>query len=305
MSADGQRTAANQFLRRALQKVALVSVELKHNYLFLTRGGTIITFHQEADLSVLEPVKARLRLKDSLLRQHCDASLLMQSVLDLVVDKALEVVEKYHDELLDLERQILIKPSMKGVQQLHIMSGDLTLHQRTLKPLSTMIYTLRRYDLDRSVAATPEAQLDNDVKVMGFCSHQCKVYLADVYDHMDYILSSMEMFSSQAENLIDYTFNLVNYETNQSMWRLTIVLVVFFPLTFLTGYFGMNFKGGFFAIQGTDLFYWEIALPMMAVLILLVTYGDIIKVWNAFMANRHYDHVKERLIVAPSKPTAR
>jgi hypothetical protein len=88
------------------------------------------------------------------------------------------------------------------------MSGDLTLHKRTLTPLSTMIYALRRYDLDRAVAATPEAQDGKDVKVTGFCSHQCKVYLADVYDHMEYILSSMDMFSSIAENLINFTFNV-------------------------------------------------------------------------------------------------
>lgn len=31
---------------------------------------------------------------------------------------------------------------------------------------------------------------------------------ADVHDHMDYILTSMEMFAGVSENLIDYTFNV-------------------------------------------------------------------------------------------------
>ena len=31
---------------------------------------------------------------------------------------------------------------------------------------------------------------------------------ADVYDHMDYILTSLDMFASIAENLIQYTFNV-------------------------------------------------------------------------------------------------
>lgn len=31
---------------------------------------------------------------------------------------------------------------------------------------------------------------------------------ADVHDHMEYILSSLDMFSSVAENLISYSFNV-------------------------------------------------------------------------------------------------
>lgn len=34
----------------------------------------------------------------------------------------------------------------------HILSGDLILHKRTIAPIKTMIYGLRRYDVDRSIA---------------------------------------------------------------------------------------------------------------------------------------------------------
>jgi len=298
MSPMRRRKVINQAALQELKRGAHVSVELKHIYVFLTRGGTLITIHQDATLEPFKPLKNRLQLKDSLLRAHCDASLLMQSVVDLVVDKALEVVDRYHDTLLDLERQILIKPGMKTVRQLHIMSGDLTLHKRTLTPLSTMIYALRRYDLDRAVAATPEAQDGKDVKVTGFCSHQCKVYLADVYDHMEYILSSMDMFSSIAENLINFTFNIVSYETNQSMRRLTVATVLFFPLTFLTGYFGMNFTF-MNSLVGSDLFFWEVALPVMTVITLVFTWTDLAKMYKAFMSNRHFDLVREKLKMPP------
>lgn len=63
---------------------------------------------------------------------------------------------------------------------------------------------------------------------MGYLSHQAKVYLADVHDHVEYvqlafwhwlgidsavirdryIMSSLDMFSSISENLINYTFNV-------------------------------------------------------------------------------------------------
>jgi hypothetical protein len=34
----------------------------------------------------------------------------------------------------------------------HTLSGDITLHKRTLEPIKTLIYGLRRYDLERSAA---------------------------------------------------------------------------------------------------------------------------------------------------------
>ena len=40
---------------------------------------------------------------------------------------------------------------------------------------------------------------------------------ADVYDHMDFILTSLDMFAGIGENLIDYSFNVASYEMNEVM----------------------------------------------------------------------------------------
>ena len=37
--------------------------------------------------------------------------------------------------------------------KVHILSGDLNRHKRTLEPLKTLIYALRRYDRERYLAA--------------------------------------------------------------------------------------------------------------------------------------------------------
>lgn len=94
----------------------------------------------------------------------------------------------------------------------HIMSGDLTLHKRTLDPIKTLVYGLRRYDIDRCAALVNSDDVNGKTKkIEGFMSHKSKIYLADVYDHIDYILNSMDMFSSISENLINYTFNVRLY----------------------------------------------------------------------------------------------
>ena len=60
----------------------------------------------------------------------------------------------------------------------HILSGDLILHKRTLDPIKTMIYALRRYDVDRCAALIDSSDPANEnVKVVGFMSHKAKIYL--------------------------------------------------------------------------------------------------------------------------------
>ena len=70
-----------------------------------------------------------------------------------------------------------------------------------------MIYGMRRYDLDRVMALYDSNELGGK-KVEGYMSLKAKIYLADVHDHMEYVLTSIEMFAGIAENLINYSFNV-------------------------------------------------------------------------------------------------
>ena len=66
----------------------------------------------------------------------------------------------------------------------HILNGDLILHKRTMEPIKTVVYGLRRYDLDRCAALVDSSQNpDVNVKVVGYMSHKSKIYLvsAPVY----------------------------------------------------------------------------------------------------------------------------
>lgn len=90
----------------------------------------------------------------------------------------------------------------------HILSGDLILHKRTLGPVQTVIYGLRRYDVDRCAALVDTTDPNESVKVVGYMSHKSKIYLADVYDHMEHIMTSLDMYTAMSENLINYTFNV-------------------------------------------------------------------------------------------------
>jgi len=93
-----------------------VNVLLKNLFIFLLRDGTIISIHQTPTAEFADPILNRLRTRDTVLRTTADPSLLLESILDLVVDHAVEVVEEYQKKIFKLERDILLKPKMKSVR---------------------------------------------------------------------------------------------------------------------------------------------------------------------------------------------
>jgi len=148
------------------------------------RDGTLITFHESKDSVNDDAIKDRLREPNTVLRGTSEVSVLLQSLLDLMVDHSIQVVDAFQDHILYLEQETLIRPQMDFVKLLHMLSADITLHKRALKPLQTLVYGMRRYDLDRCIAlaasanGTPAADVS---KVRGFMSHQSKVYLAGMF----------------------------------------------------------------------------------------------------------------------------
>ena len=89
----------------------------------------------------------------------------------------------------------------------HIPSEDLILHKRTLEPSKTLIYSLREYDKDRCTARLDPYEAAH-TKVVGFMSMKATIYLADVLDHMEHILTSLDMYEAMVENLVNFTFNV-------------------------------------------------------------------------------------------------
>lgn len=114
------------------------------------------------------------------------------------MDRALQVIDAYHDKINKFERDILLKPKVKTIRhrtlslttpiptrilltlarEVHILSGDLILHKRTLEPIKTLVYGLRRYDLDRCAALIDSSDPANaNTAIVGYMSHKAKIYL--------------------------------------------------------------------------------------------------------------------------------
>lgn len=90
---------------------------------------------------------------------------------------------------------------------MHLLSAELTQRRRELDPVKTLIYGLRRYDSDRAVAATEAAEsasagaVPPEGQSTGFLTHKSKVYLADVHEHAEFIMTRYAPSKKREPNL--------------------------------------------------------------------------------------------------------
>ncbi|CAE6405329.1 unnamed protein product [Rhizoctonia solani] len=238
-----------------------LDVDTARLFVFLFKDGTLITIHQSDSLYGSELTE---RLKGpSLMRTVADASMLFHGHLDLIGDHLLTIVDEYQLMILELERTILLKPTLVAVQSLHLILGDIRLLHMAIKPLQRIIYRLRRYDRDRYKAVAP-----GENATTGFMSEESIVYLSDILDHARFIMLSLDSQTAITKELIDYTFNMTSYDSRDVMRILLIVTVIFLPLMFIAQYFGMNFEPMPSVNNYSEALYWKVASPVLFVLLL-------------------------------------
>ena len=68
-----------------------------------------------------------------------------------------------------------------------------------------------------------------------------RIFFRDIYDHLVRLHDLNESLRDLVGGVQDTYLSVVNNRMNEIMKTLTIITVLFMPLTFLTGYFGMNF----------------------------------------------------------------
>lgn len=131
---------------------------------------------------------------DEIIRESQDASMILQAMLDVVADDMLDIVDVFREELTTLESHVLSRPSMNDVRHLHILSSQLLMLKSTFTPIQFLLSALRSQDDAKAAAAAKPSANEVSYKKMGFVSHEAKVYLGDVIDHVDSVLSSLDLF---------------------------------------------------------------------------------------------------------------
>ncbi|KAI9676640.1 MAG: hypothetical protein M1829_002957 [Trizodia sp. TS-e1964] len=267
----GQNLDRIEYMERnsSLQSKGL-AVGVEQVSIFITADNTVISFFEGSADDIEIPILARLGSAETLLRKSCDSSMLLQAIIDAIIDLAIPVVNAYGNALSELELEVLTEPAIKNTTSLYILMSEINLVLSNVKPIGSLINALRDHRSEAQAGNPPNKSSGVGISPMAF------TYLGDVEDHCVLLTGEMDRMRRSADNMIQLIFNTIDTDCfagasqNESMRQLTLVTILFLPLTFLTGYFGMNFHL-FDAVQeNSDRFFWIIAAPVCFIVILFL-----------------------------------
>ena len=101
------------------------------------------------------------------------------------------------------------------------------------------------------------------------------VRINDVMEHVNRVLGHARRMESSVETAVQLHFSATAHRTNEIMRILTVVTVIFMPLTLITGIFGMNVDHVPF-VHERGSFWWIMAGMVLLALLL----------WSWFSARR-------------------
>ncbi|CDM30981.1 hypothetical protein DTO013E5_375 [Penicillium roqueforti] len=304
--------------RHAALSAKGLCVTLEQVSIFLHTDNEVTSFFETSADDIESPIVRRLNTPETILRQSCDASMLLQAILDAVIDLAIPVTMAYQDAIGDLELEVLTDPDIEQSKSLYILTSEIAVLRNHMQPIVAVINALRDHRSEPvgtpgfgvlrnplSPGATPAEFLDPrphigtvppNLKSVGgtgvTISSMCHTYLGDALDHCITIVEGYDQMRRNADNMIDLIFNTIGAYQNESMKQLTLVTCLYLPMTFLTGYFGMNFTH-FAGIEHSEGYFWKIAVPFVLVTIFYLM-RDKIQRYAVMLAQR-------RLIVSSRK----
>ncbi|KAI9158916.1 Cobalt/magnesium transport protein CorA [Paramyrothecium foliicola] len=257
-----------------------MAVSAEQVSIFLTSDNTVVSFFENSAGDIERPIVSRLSDHGTILRESYDGSLLVQAIIDAIVDLAIPLTAVYTDIIGDIELDVLTSPDISQSRRLYICMSEINKMLSFLNPVDNLVNVLRDHKTHMSQEnATKE--LTNPASGV-IVTPMTTTYLGDVLDHCIIITEALQQLKRSSDDLIDLIFNTISATQNESLKQLTVVTIIFLPMTFITGFFGQNFED-FPEIKGS--ISWACAVPT-AVATILILMRDIIWAWLTRLVQR-------------------
>lgn len=187
----------------------------------IVKDNIIISF-EESHLDYFEAVTTRLKAGKGVIRT-AGPGYIFYALTDTILDNYFVLLSQIGD-MIDTTEDKLYKSADKSIM----------FDAQQLK--RTLIVTRR--------SCWPERDKINDMirSESDLITKDTKLYLRDAYDHCIQAMDMVESYKEVTSSIIDLYLSMVSNRMNEIMKVLTIISVVFIPLTFIAGIYGMNFS---------------------------------------------------------------
>jgi magnesium transporter len=185
-------------------------------------GANYIVTHHDHPVTAIDSTWNSCDMDPRTLQEGADH--LMYKITDYLVADYMPIVEKIDEAINEVEDQVFDRPSPRTLERLFALKRVLLAMRRILLPQREVLNKLAR---------DPYRVIDP----------KDRIFFRDIYDHLVRLHDINESLRDLVGGAQDTYLSVVNNRMNEIMKTLTIITVLFMPLTFLTGYFGMNFFG--------------------------------------------------------------
>jgi magnesium transporter len=193
-------------------------VALREQHLFVGQHY-LITVHQEPSPQLKE-LQDRIRKSPELTKGK--PAFLTYMAIDALVDASFPVLDKLDDEVDELEDQITANATQEQLSRIYHLKHTVT--------------ELRRFlGAQRDVF---QALITHGIHLQ---QQDMTLYYRDVYDHIVRQYETVDSLRDLLTGAMDVYLSTVSNRLNQTTKALTVIASLFLPLSFLTGFYGMNF----------------------------------------------------------------
>ncbi|OGO16334.1 MAG: magnesium and cobalt transport protein CorA [Chloroflexi bacterium RBG_16_48_8] len=159
--------------------------------------------------------------RDERLMQKSAANLLYR-IADEMVANTMPVVDEIDETVDQIEDILFDRPEPQLLERIFTLKRSLLHLRRIISPQREVLNKLARGDF-RIIA-------EDD-----------KVFFRDVYDHLVRLYDIAEGLRDLAGGALETYLSVVSNRMNEVMKILAVITTLFMPISFLSGFFGMNF----------------------------------------------------------------
>ena len=216
-------------------------------------GSNYVITHHDLPLSAIDDTLAACDRDPRTLQEGADH--LLYKIIDNLVAEYMPIVEKIDEAIDHIEDEIFDTPHSGTLERLFTLKRLLLSMRRILLPQREVLNKMAR----------------DDYKVI---DRRDRIFFRDIYDHLVRLHDLNESLRDLVSGALDSYLSMTNNRMNEVMKILTVITTLFMPITFVTGFFGMNFFEPVAGLVG-----WTAREAFIATLSVVLSMPIIMLIW--------------------------